>query len=699
MKPEFEEDFTTEDVTERATRIIKTFVKGSIYPDEFFQYLQRLFEKVRVVEFTHKKDPIKFYWYELIEKEDVPFSWLIEVKTVEKETLKVNTHTPIFQLSEEDFRYNNISLVIKEVKDWYFSFRTHSYVDDESWMKIEKQYKLWQDVTVVMQGTKILSVDANTTIYDTAKHDGEWWVMKDWERISKVKDFKQVEVFTDTTNHTTTYKLYWAYTHLLRATLGFYPQSWQYKFLISQKRLCTVAGVRRGGKTLLSSYLIMRELYRNPNDRNKSRQVKALYVAPKEEQYKSVLDYIDNATEKIKELKVFKWAKDEKRLKLVDESVVRKKVHIQVIATCDFASAKGYEPARGNGADFVLIDEAGFIHQDVYLNVLPILENEQAKLFTISTIDWNTPKNWFYELLCSYELWEDPEGYAQRVTIDDIDENIMSANSKERMKMALKSDTQRYFAELYATFPQMNSVFSTQNLFMIPEVPKDVQEVIIWYDPARRSDFGWVVVWLITPDKLTIIEEHRLQGDYSITQKEFLLALKQKYQSRFGICSVIIDATAIGDVIADSFGTIIDFKLWYTSWQTSRPEIDRFGTWKFAKKNLVHLNQSMIDLRMLQAYNTLEYLSEELKNFKWYTTQSGNIKYESITGHDDIVNAMMLCGFYYGYIAGRYHKVAEENTREYKELFGMFDFETNLPKRIPWQKRETRENTHTSYYF
>ena len=148
----------------------------------------------------------------------------------------------------------------------------------------------------------------------------------------------------------------------------------------------------------------MRELYRNPNDRNKSRQVKALYVAPKEEQYKSVLDYIDNATEKIKELKVFKWAKDEKRLKLVDESVVRKKVHIQVIATCDFASAKGYEPARGNGADFVLIDEAGFIHQDVYLNVLPILENEQAKFFTISTIDWNTPKNWFYELLCSYEL-------------------------------------------------------------------------------------------------------------------------------------------------------------------------------------------------------------------------------------------------------------------------------------------------------
>lgn len=73
------------------------------------------------------------------------------------------------------------------------------------------------------------------------------------------------------------------------------------------------------------------------------------------------------------------------------------------VATCDFASGKGYEPARGNGSDFIIIDEAGFIKEDVYLNILPIIENENAKLFAISTIDWNTPKNWFYEQLCHYE--------------------------------------------------------------------------------------------------------------------------------------------------------------------------------------------------------------------------------------------------------------------------------------------------------
>lgn len=233
----------------------------------------------------------------------------------------------------------------------------------------------------------------------------------------------------------------------------------------------------------------MREGYRNPSKRNSSRQVKSLYIAPKEEQYKSVLDYIDTASERIKLLKVFKWAKDEKRLRLVDESLTRgNQVVKTVVSTCDFASGKGYEPARGNGSDFIIIDEAGFIKEDVYLNILPILENEKSKLFAISTIDWNTPKNWFYELLCFYEQGEDEDGYSQRVTIDDIDENLMDIKSKERMKKALSGNMDRYYAELYATFPSINSVFSTQALFCMS---RDLapEEIVIGYDPAKRSDY------------------------------------------------------------------------------------------------------------------------------------------------------------------------------------------------------------------
>ena len=43
------------------------------------------------------------------------------------------------------------------------------------------------------------------------------------------------------------------------------------------------------------------------------------------------------------------------------------------------------------------------------------------------------------------------------------------------------------------------------------------------------------------------------------------------------------------------------------------------------------MNQSLIDLKMLQAFNTLEGLINELKNFKAYETLSGNVRYEAVT--------------------------------------------------------------------
>jgi hypothetical protein len=90
------------------------------------------------------------------------------------------------------------------------------------------------------------------------------------------------------------------------------------------------------------------------------------------------------------------------------------------------------------------------------------------------------------------------------------------------------------------------------------------------------------------------------------------------------------------------------------------------------------MNQSLIDLKMLQAYNTLSGLLDELKHFKAYETASGNTKYEAVTGHDDIINAMMLCGFYFGFIAGHFHSISKENSQEIRELRRNMDPQTNL---------------------
>lgn len=57
---------------------------------------------------------------------------------------------------------------------------------------------------------------------------------------TEIDKFKPIDIVNNK-DGTTTYKLYGAYTHLLRKVLGFTPQSWQMKFLLAQKRLDTVA--------------------------------------------------------------------------------------------------------------------------------------------------------------------------------------------------------------------------------------------------------------------------------------------------------------------------------------------------------------------------------------------------------------------------------------------------------------------------
>lgn len=63
----------------------------------------------------------------------------------------MDTGIPVFKLDENDFRYMNISLTIKEVIDGYTSFRTHSIVNtDANGNKSEQRYKIGQDLVIEM---------------------------------------------------------------------------------------------------------------------------------------------------------------------------------------------------------------------------------------------------------------------------------------------------------------------------------------------------------------------------------------------------------------------------------------------------------------------------------------------------------------------------------------------------------------------
>lgn len=591
------------------------------------------------------------------------------IKDIQKQDwLKLNDldiHLKVNDINDID-KYENIILLLKEVSDWYYDVRKHSIVDKQQGTLVQQEYVLGRDVyaEVDMKNRKVLKIEQWDTQYWAEKTD-DWWIIiqPDGTRIN-----------TDTFSPYKTEQdwdilkiwLYWAYTHVLREILKFKPITRQYKFLLWFKRLNFVAWCRRSGKTFLSAYIILRELWRMPNSiRHISRQVRSLYIAPSEDKFKEVIDYIRQSSERVRLLRLVEFNKKENRLSLLDEQTWRNQKTFLTVATCDFSSAKWYEPGRWRAADMVIIDEAAFIPEDVWLNILPIIGNEKAKCFAISTIDWNTNRNWFYEQLVEAEKWLDDvehiELFGMRVTIDDIDDVLVDPTMKNTMKNSLKHNRPRYYAELYASLPEVGTVFDTDGFYMLNKdfTPGERSwAFIIWYDPAKRTDVWAVVVWhykIWTDGKqyCQMIEEYELGWRYE-DQKTALRNIKQKYQDMYPGCPaiVLIDATQAGDVVAELFGNIIDYRIWFTA-HGKRPEVDSYWAWKIPKKHLVHLTQALIENNTLKAWVGLKNLMEEIKNFKMIETPSGGIKYEAEVWHDDHVSAMMLISFYLWYIEGK----------------------------------------------
>jgi len=91
-----------------------------------------------------------------------------------------------------------------------------------------------------------------------------------------------------------------------------------------------------------------------------------------------------------------------------------------------------------------------------------------------------------------------------------------------------------------------------------------------------------------------------------------------------------MDATVVGDVVAEIMGNLVDYKVWYTG-SGQRPDIDKYGMWRYPKTRLVNLMQALVDSGMVKAYSTLTTLIEELKNFKSHTSAAGNIQFDSLT--------------------------------------------------------------------
>ena len=419
-----------------------------------------------------------------------------------------------------------------------------------------------------------------------------------------------------------------SYTHILRRNLKLNLQWWQRDLITNWKQYNFIAGSRRIGKSYLSAYIWYREFYRKGSgygDRN--RQV--LYVTLNDKKAWQPFQYMLKMTEQ------------DRKLGYITVNMWEKEFTCTITGTkLIFITAWARWGAASYGADLVIIDEAAMIPNDFWDDLLPIIVQEQASVFAISTINESAKQNWFYKYLLRWEMWNN-EIQSIRVTIDDNE--LLWESEKEKMKDALVDNQLKYWTQLYSIFPTGSTVFQMNwTIKNIQEVAKR-DLVVIWYDPARTNDNAAFVVF--DPTTFEVVEEHIMKWESFKVQRETLMRIKERHFNS----TVIMDRTGIWEWVYEIFEGLIDCSVKYKG--SGEINLSPYWYWNVTKWELITTTAIFIQEYWLKISDQLENLIHEMKHFKVITNQGKIIQYGGIGSTDDSVNALALCIFFVKHIS------------------------------------------------
>jgi len=486
------------------------------------------------------------------------------------------------------------------------------------------------------------------------------------------------------------------------------------------------------------AFLAVREIVRQAvSPVEQWRPIRVIYIWLSDAKTRPARDYILNMSKKYRAAGMFTWRSDEQRLSF-------KNANWDVLGVIDFISAKSYEAWVGEYADLVMIDEAARIKEDVYSAILPIVTNEWARLICVSTLVWNTKKNWFYrELIKSerdeflrweidkwieekrLELWLDkanPKKMSNeelydikknlmydrrkvwvRFTIDDIEH--IPERQKEFSKQELAQYPDRYLAELYSVFSNESKVFQYETCLREPEkITNRVYDYLLFcYDPAIKWDIGAVVIMWYQKEtsRLYVIAEREMPKDSYNKHPEVLQEIKNEFvymqsERSMNKCYTVADITGNYWLLAlfEVKWYYIDCKVHYTAWE--KPHQDTQWIWKVPKEHLVQTLKDVLDWWAIAINSDVTNLINEMNYFQMTKNEdTWRVKYEAIEWHDDYVNACMIGTLYVYQILGEKYTMLTSDHSESAKTTWSTEEVLNL---IDEQKAEVDRSSYDQKY-
>jgi len=299
----------------------------------------------------------------------------------------------------------------------------------------------------------------------------------------------------------------------LQAKLNFTPHKKQQEIINCNSRIRVVCGGKRGGKTLVASYEVVKEALLSDK--------RIWVVAPTYELTQIIFDQVIIFLDRI--------------LSSSDYSIIKKPVPKIQLANGSIIECKSSENSKGmmgRAVDLIVIDEASRVGEDIWKRFLrPNIVDRKGRVIMIST---PAGKNWFYE------MWINAGKGKFHFT--SLDNPIFSKEEWDNIKA---TTPQRVFEQEYEAkfITDAGEVFRGIEDIVEGEMiqPEPGHSYIMGVDLAKHNDFSVLVVVDRFLRKMVWMDRFN-DIDYNL-QKKRIVSLAKKYRAK---------------VVIDSSGCLID---------------------------------------------------------------------------------------------------------------------------------------------
>lgn len=281
-------------------------------------------------------------------------------------------------------------------------------------------------------------------------------------------------------------------------------------------------------------------------------------------------------------------------------------------------SAEKYDHLRGEGIDFLIVDEAAMVKKEAWEEALrPALADKQGSAVFIST---PKGKNWFYELFLrgqspdfpEYQSWQFPTWFNPYVPREEIEEARRTLPER-----VFKQEFEAQFVE-GAGVVFRNVEGCVEGDF---EAPVAGKRYFMGVDLAKYEDFTVIVV---VDERRHVCHFERFnQLDWNY-QKRRIVEVARRYDAK-----VLIDSTGVGDPIFEDL-------------RRAGLNVEGYKFTPESKKRLIENLMLKIENHEV-TFPKIPELITELQAFSYELSPTGTVRYSAPAGfHDDCVIALAL---------------------------------------------------------